>query len=69
MMCQLLFSFADLRFRADCEIQTIEKERKEQQPITSATRKQGFSGSLTGNLDFERRLIMDNFSENSRPCV
>jgi len=35
MMCQLPFSFADLRFRADCKVLTIDKnqERKEYQPI------------------------------------
>ncbi len=30
---------------------------------TSATRKPGFGGSLKGNLDFERQLIVDNLSE------
>jgi hypothetical protein len=43
-------------------------ERPERQPVTSATRKPGFGGSLKGNLDFERRLIVDNLSGNPRPA-
>jgi hypothetical protein len=31
-------------------------------PITSATLKPGFGGSLKGNLNFERQLMVDNLS-------
>jgi hypothetical protein len=37
-------------------------------PITSATLKPGFGGSLKGNLNFERQLIVDNLSGTPRPA-
>jgi hypothetical protein len=38
-------------------------------PITSATLKPGFGGSLKGNLNFERQLIVDNLLGNLGRCV
>ena len=46
----------------------MQKTNDECLAITSATLKPGFGGSLTGNLDFERQLFVDNLSGNSRPA-
>jgi hypothetical protein len=39
------------------------------EPLTSATLKPGFGGSLKGNLNFKRQLIVDNLSGKIPACV